>query len=359
MTLASDSVAMGRALETADFDYQLPVELIAQSPLERRDDSRLMVLDRETGSIHHSLFNKLSDWLAPGDLLVANNSRVIPARLHGNRVPSGGAVEILLLRRLDGGSWSALGKPAKRLKRGDRIEFPSRISGIEPASATVEQNLGDGELHLQFAEGVDDHLEFYGQAPVPPYITRALDDAARYQTVYATVPGSAAAPTAGMHFTGSMIEDLRRKGFQWVEVTLHVGLDTFRPVSAERVADHAVHREWCEVPVQTAQAIASCRQRRGRVIAIGTTVARTLETLGSKWSDENPVGFAGFTDTFIVPGHDWKLVGGLLTNFHLPRSTLLMLVSALAGREAILEAYAEAIRSRYRFYSFGDAMLIL
>lgn len=350
---------MSRPLETSDFDYQLPMELIAQSPLERRDDSRLMVLDRDTGSIHHSLFSRLSDWLAPGDLFVANNSRVIPARLHGNRVPSGGAVEILLLRRLDTGSWSALGKPAKRLKRGDCIEFPSRVSGIAPAKVRVDQNLGDGELLLQFEEGADERLDLYGQAPVPPYITRALDNAARYQTVYASVPGSAAAPTAGMHFTDTMIDDLRRTGFHWVEVTLHVGLDTFRPVTEAHIMDHAVHREWCEVPVRTAKAIAACRKRRGRVIAIGTTVARTLETLGRDWSDENPLGFAGFTDTFIVPGHCWKLVDGLLTNFHLPRSTLLMLVSALAGREAILEAYAEAARNRYRFYSFGDAMLIL
>jgi S-adenosylmethionine:tRNA ribosyltransferase-isomerase len=350
---------MSPLLETADFDYQLPTELIAQSPLERRDDSRLMVLDRDSGSVRHSVFKKLSDWLVPGDLLVANNSRVIPARLQGNRVPSGGGVEILLLRRLDAGSWRALGRPAKRLKRGDRVEFPSRVARKAPARMTVEENLGDGELLVQFAEGADERLDDYGQAPVPPYITRALDDAARYQTVYAAVPGSAAAPTAGMHFTDTMIEDLRRKGFQWAEVTLHVGLDTFRPVTEARVADHPVHREWCEVPLPTAQAIAACRKRRGRVVAIGTTVARTLETLGRDWNDENPLGFAGFTDTFILPGHQWTLVDGLLTNFHLPRSTLLMLVSALAGREAILEAYAEATRKRYRFYSFGDAMLIV
>lgn len=358
MTVAVNRTDVSRPLETADFDYDLPVELIAQSPLQQRDDSRLMVLDRETGAIHHSLFNRLSDWLAPGDLIVANNSRVIPARLQGNRVPSGGAVEILLLRRLDTGSWSALGKPAKRLKLGDRIEIPSRIPGKAPAMITIERNLGRGELILQFQEGIDERLEDYGQAPIPPYITRALGDAARYQTVYATIPGSAAAPTAGMHFTDAMIEDLRRRGFRWVEVTLHVGLDTFRPVTEKFVEDHAVHREWCEVPVETAEAIAACRRRRGRVIAIGTTVARTLETLGSNWSDENLAGFAGFTDTFIVPGHRWKLVDGLLTNFHLPRSTLLMLVSALAGKEAILQAYAEAARYRYRFYSFGDAMLI-
>jgi S-adenosylmethionine:tRNA ribosyltransferase-isomerase len=359
LTVVADRFAMSRQLETADFDYHLPAELIAQSPLQRRDDSRLMVLDRDTGAIHHSLFNRLSDWLVPGELFVANNSRVIPARLHGYRVPSGGAVEILLLRKLGTGSWSALGKPAKRLKPGDQLEFPARGSGVAPARVMVERNLGEGELLLRFHEGADERLDVYGEPPVPPYITHSLDDAARYQTVYATVPGSAAAPTAGMHFTDTMIDDLRGKGFHWAEVTLHVGLDTFRPVTAARVADHAVHREWCEVPVPTAQAVAACRKRRGRVIAIGTTVARTLETLGRDWSDEDPTGFAGFTDTFIVPGHHWKLVDGLLTNFHLPRSTLLMLVSALAGREAILEAYAEATRNRYRFYSFGDAMLIL
>jgi S-adenosylmethionine:tRNA ribosyltransferase-isomerase len=274
-------------------------------------------------------------------------------------VPSGGAVEILLLRRLAASSWRALAKPAKRLKRGDCIEFAARISGIVPARVNVEENLGDGEFLLQFEEGADERLDVYGEAPIPPYISLTLDDAERYQTVYASVPGSAAAPTAGMHFTDTMIDDLRRQGLQWAEVTLHVGLDTFRPVTAMRVSDHPVHREWCEVPIQTAQAIAGCRRRGGRVVAIGTTVARTLETLGRDWSDENPPSFAGFTDTFIVPGHRWTLVDGLVTNFHLPRSTLLMLVSALAGREVILEAYAEATRSRYRFYSFGDAMLIL
>jgi S-adenosylmethionine:tRNA ribosyltransferase-isomerase len=358
LTAVADQPAMSPALETADFDYQLPVELIAQTPLDRRDHSRLMVLDRDSGTIHHSMFNKLSDWLVPGDLLVANNSRVIPARLRGNRVPSGGAVEILLLRRRDTGTWSALAKPAKRLKPGDRIDLFAQDSGTAPAAVTVEENLGDGELLLQFEAGVEERLELFGEAPVPPYISQALEDAGRYQTVYASVPGSAAAPTAGMHFTRAMIEELRRQDIEWAEVTLHIGLDTFRPVTEARIADHPIHREWCEVPNQTARAIAACRQRRGRVIAVGTTVARTLETLGKDWRDDNPIGFAGFTDTFIVPGHRWKLVDCLLTNFHLPRSTLLVLVSALAGPEAILEAYTEATRNRYRFYSFGDAMLI-
>ena len=359
MTLAPEHQTTNQTLETADFDYLLPAELIAQEPLERRDDSRLMVLDRPSGTLHHSMFKRLGDWLSPGDLLVANNSRVIPGRLQGTRVPTGGAVEVLLLRRSEAGVWNGLAKPAKRLKRGDRLEFPSRSPGVPPAGAMVEQSLRDGEILLRFDDRADERLEAYGQAPIPPYITQALGDAARYQTVYAAVPGSAAAPTAGMHFTDAMIASLRSQGLEWAEVTLHVGLDTFRPVTEACVIDHPIHREWCEVPVETAQAIAACHARQGRVVAIGTTVARTLETFGRVWGNEATRGFAGFTDTFIVPGHHWKLVDALLTNFHLPRSTLLVLVSALAGREAILGAYAEAARERYRFYSFGDAMLIL
>jgi S-adenosylmethionine:tRNA ribosyltransferase-isomerase len=353
---ASSSIARG--LQTADFDYSLPTELIAQEPLQRRDDSRLLVLDRASRTIHHSRFRDLGDWLLPGDLLVANNSRVIPARLHGVRVGTGGAVEVLLLRRRDDGTWSALAKPAKRLKRGDRVEFAPRAPGTGPALAIVADNLGEGELLLGFGDLEDERLDAYGELPIPPYIRSVPEDATRYQTVYAAVPGSAAAPTAGMHFTPDLIEDLRQRGFDWAEVTLHVGLDTFRPVTAETVADHPIHQEWCEVPATTAEAIAECHGRGSRIIAVGTTVARTLETLGERWRDDDPVGFSGFTNTFIVPGHQWKLVDALLTNFHLPRSTLLMLVSALAGKEAILEAYAEAIRNRYRFFSFGDAMLI-
>ncbi len=349
---------MGSGLQTADFDYFLPTELIAQEPLPRRDDSRLLVLDRNSGAIHHSKFRSLADFLAPGDLFVANNSRVIPARLRGVRLRTGGAVEVLLLRRSSEGTWSALAKPAKRLKRGDRVGFAPRTPGTPGATAIVEENLGDGELLLRFGEQADERLEAYGELPIPPYIRSVPEDPTRYQTVYAALPGSAAAPTAGLHFTPDLIEDLRRKGFGWAEVTLHVGLDTFRPITADRVADHRIHQEWCDVSATTAEAIAACRSRGGRVVAVGTTVARTLETLGESWRDDAPAGFSGFTTTFIVPGHHWKLVDALLTNFHLPRSTLLMLVSALAGKEAILEAYAEAIRNRYRFYSFGDAMLI-
>ena len=280
------------------------------------------------------------------------------ARLRGKRVGTGGAVEILLLRRREDGAWSVLAKPAKRLKPGDSVEFAPHAPEAGPATAIVEDNLGGGELLLRFREEADEHLEAYGELPIPPYIRSVPADGTRYQTVYAAVPGSAAAPTAGMHFTPDLIENLRQRGFDWAEVTLHIGLDTFRPVTADCVADHSIHKEWCEVPVMTAETIAACRSRGNRVVAVGTTVARTLETLAEIWRDDDPVGFSGFTKMFILPGHRWNLVDALLTNFHLPRSTLLMLVSALAGKEAILRAYAAAIRNRYRFYSFGDAMLI-
>lgn len=347
----------GHELSTSAFDYDLPRELIAQTPLARRDASRLLVLNKGTGVIEHSSFDRLGEWLAAGDLLVANNSRVIPARLHGRRMPSGGAVELLLLRQEEG-RWRALGKPARRLRPGTMIVIPSRLDAAKPATAIIEENLGEGEVLVRFEHGEDQHLEAYGEAPLPPYIVEQLIDEERYQTVYGRLPGSAAAPTAGLHFTQGLIDKLHAQSIGWAEVTLHVGLDTFRPVSEERVADHVIHREWCEVSAETAEAIAACRKRGNRVVAVGTTAARTLETLGRSWNDDAPVTFSGMTDEFIVPGHRWRLVDALLTNFHLPRSTLLMLVSALAGRDAILGAYAEAIERGYRFYSFGDAMLI-
>lgn len=347
----------GTDLNLADFDYDLPASLIAQAPLAARDDSRLLVLDRESRSTHHSAISDLASWLAPGDLLVANNSRVIPARLRGNRVPSGGSVEVLLLR-LEGGVWSALARPAKRLRPGTRLEFPSSVPSVPAALAVIETNLGGGEVQIRFDDRADERLEAYGEMPLPPYVTRPLADGERYQTVYASLPGSAAAPTAGLHFTRELIATLQRNGIGWVEVTLHVGLDTFRPVTEERIEDHQIHREWCAVSGEAAEAIADCRRRGSRVVAVGTTAARTLETLGRRWSDEDPAGFSGFTNLFIIPGHHWTIVDALLTNFHLPRSTLLMLVSALAGRDVVLAAYEEAARVGYRFYSFGDAMLI-
>lgn len=358
MTAGVHPASIAARLEVADYEYDLPPELIAQSPLACRDGSRLMVLEKDSGAIHHAHFADLSHWLSPGDLLVANNSRVIPARLRGVRLPSGGKVEILLLHK-SGEVWSALGRPAKRLGPGMRLAFPSRAPSGAPASAIVEKTCGEGEVHLRFEEGADQRLDEYGETPLPPYINEPLADAERYQTTFSRVPGSVAAPTAGLHFTPEMIERLRFVGVAWAEVTLHVGLDTFRPMTGADARDHRIHSEWCEVSDETALAIAACRRRNGRVTAVGTTSARTLETLGRHWNDARPAGVRGMTDAFIVPGHHWALVDALLTNFHLPRSTLLLLVSALAGRESILLAYAEAIRHGYRFYSFGDAMLIV
>ena len=344
-------------LRTSDFDYNLPQELIAQTPLDRRDGSRLLVLDKATGQLAHSTFSSLSDYLVPGDLLVANNSRVIPARLYGQRDGTGGHVELLLLRP-DGNEWSALARPARKLKPGERLVFPARTPSVDPAIAVVTAQRGEGEIMVRFEEEADARLDDYGVAPLPPYITEQLEDDERYQTVYASQAGSAAAPTAGLHFTQELLMHLRAQGIEWTEVTLHVGLDTFRPIAVENVEEHHIHQEWCEVSQATADEIAACRRRGNRVVAVGTTAARTLETLGRTWNDEVPRGLAGMTAEFIVPGHDWKIVNALLTNFHLPRSTLMMLVSALAGRDAILTAYAEAVRRQYRFFSFGDAMLI-
>jgi S-adenosylmethionine:tRNA ribosyltransferase-isomerase len=355
--VTGDRPQIADSLRTSDFDYYLPQELIAQTPLDRRDASRLLVLDRSTGEVTHSTFADLASFLSPGDLLVANNSRVIPARLRGHREATGGSVELLLLRQ-QGGEWSALARPARKLKPGEQIVIPGRTPEVNPAIAVVSAQLGEGEITVRFESDADSRLYDYGVAPLPPYITTRLEDEERYQTVYATQDGSAAAPTAGLHFTPELVASLRAAGIGWAEVTLHVGLDTFRPVTVENVAEHHIHQEWCEVPQATADEIAACRRRGNRVVAVGTTAARTLETLGRTWDESDSRAFSGMTSEFIVPGHEWKIVDGLVTNFHLPRSTLLMLVSALAGREAILSAYAEAVNRQYRFFSFGDAMLI-
>jgi len=343
----------------ADFDYDLPAELIAQTPLPDRDGSRLLVVERATGRFTHAAMRGIGEWLEVGDLLVANNSRVLPARLVGRKCDTGGRVELLLLRPLDRTRWSALAKAARRLRAGSRLRIPA-LSGAAMPALEVEITAvgGDGLVELRFLED-DPRLDDYGVAPLPPYIRERLTDPERYQTVYASVIGSAAAPTAGLHFTPRLVEDLRARGIGWAEVTLHVGLDTFRPVTVERVGEHRIHREWCTVPDETAHAIAAAREGGKRVVAVGTTAARTLETLGGDWDPAAPRRMTAMTDLFIVPGYRWRVVDAMLTNFHLPRSTLLMMVSSLAGVETIRRAYDEAIRHRYRFFSFGDAMLIV
>lgn len=357
--MSDEEPAVDPRLRVDDFAYELPAELIAQTPLVDRDGSRLLVLDRGTGEVHHSKVRKLADWLSPGDLLVANNSRVLAARLCGTRVDSGGRVELLLLRRESPGVWSALAKPARRLRPGTRIEIPARNgSSVGVAMAAIVEQRANGEVLVELGEGVEDALHQYGSLPLPPYIRRELAESERYQTVYASTSGSAAAPTAGLHFTEELIQELDGVGIGWAEVTLHVGLDTFRPVTVDRVADHSIHQEWFSVSDPVAIRIAQAKREQRRIVAIGTTAARTLETLGQRWRSEEPRGASGLTSIFITPGYRWQMVDALLTNFHLPRSTLLMMVSALAEPSQIQRAYATAIAERYRFFSFGDAMLI-
>jgi len=344
-------------LLVADFDFDLPDHLIAQHPLPDRTASRLLVLDRLTGNLTHRSIRDLPHLLRPGDLLVANNSRVIPARMFGRRMDTGGRVELLLLEPAGGGNaWLALAKPAKRLKPGTVLDIAAR-DGAGTGSAEIIENLGDGVVRVSLAADVADNLDRFGSVPLPPYITAALDDPERYQTTYGSQPGSVAAPTAGLHITTELRESLQAQGIAWAEVTLHVGLGTFRPVTAERAIDHTMHAEWCSVSPETARRILACREHGGRVIAVGTTAARTLETWGTQ-TGLSADGYTGKTAIFITPGYRWTVVDGLLTNFHLPKSTLLMMVSALAGREAIKAAYQNAIAEGYRFYSFGDAMLI-
>lgn len=344
-------------LLVTDFDYELPQELIAQVPLVERDTSRMMVLDPAAHVITHGAIRDLAASLRRGDLLVANNTRVMPARIFTQKRDTGGRVELLLLHRDPSGEWTALAKPAKSLHVGTEL-FVSRDGG-EVAGLTVTAKREDGEVGIVFREGADFDLDSIGAVPLPPYIRERLGDADRYQTVYASVPGSAAAPTAGLHITGRLRAELAQAGIEWAEVTLHIGLDTFRPVTVDRVADHKIHREWCSVPRETAAAIATARANGGRVVAVGTTSARTLEMWGQRCEGERELGFDGWADLFITPGYRWRVIDGLLTNFHLPRSTLLMMVSSLAGSEMIRNAYAAAIEARYRFFSFGDAMLIL
>jgi S-adenosylmethionine:tRNA ribosyltransferase-isomerase len=345
-------------LRLDDFDYDLPTELIAQTPLADRAASRMLVVDPSTGIVTHSAIRALPDWLRPGDLVVANNTRVMPARLHALKSETGARVEFLLLHRDASGTWSALAKPAKKLRPGTRLDLHG-ASALERDAIEIMEVREDGEVALRFSIGVEERLDSFGETPLPPYIKTRLADPERYQTTYASELGSAAAPTAGLHVTPELRCRLNDRGVGWAEVTLHVGLDTFRPVTVERIAEHKIHSEWQRVPQATAVAIAETRRSGGRVIALGTTAARTLESLGRHWDDAAPKAESGWTEIFITPGYRWTLVDGLITNFHLPKSTLLMMVSALAGSGAIKAAYHAAVGQRYRFFSFGDAMLIL
>lgn len=339
-------------MKTHDFWYDLPEELIAQTPLAQRDSSRLLVLDRQTGAVCHRHFFDIVDYLKPGDCLVMNDSRVLPARLLGNR-PTGGAVELLLLKDLGNKKWECLAKPGRKLLEGQEVIF-----GDGKLTATVAQVLPDGNRVVEFHyEGIFlEVLEQLGKMPLPPYIKAELLDKERYQTVYSKEVGSAAAPTAGLHFTNELLEKIRNKGIQTAFVTLHVGLGTFRPVKADEISDHHMHAELCMISKETANLLNETKKSGGRIICVGTTSCRTLESL------VNEDGFfaekSKWTEIFIYPGYQFKAMDGLITNFHLPESTLVMLVSAFAGRENVLSAYSQAVQERYRFFSFGDAMFI-
>ena len=340
-------------MKTHDFYYDLPPELIAQTPLERRDASRLLTLDRKTGEVAHRHFYDIAELIQPGDCLVLNDSRVLPARLLGHREPTGGAVEVLLLKDEGGGVWECLTKPGRKTRTGTELSF-----GDGELTATVVGERDDGNKLVQFHyEGIFlEVLERLGKMPLPPYIKEELQDQERYQTVYSRVNGSAAAPTAGLHFTPELLQALRDKGVRLAYVTLHVGLGTFRPVKAEEVTEHHMHSEFCMISQETADLLNRTRENGGRIVCVGTTSCRTIESL----ADENGhfTARSAWTDIFIYPGYRFKAMDALITNFHLPESTLVMLVSAFAGREKILNAYKIAVQERYRFFSFGDAMYI-
>lgn len=342
----------GKILATKDFWYDLPEELIAQTPLEQRDTSRLMCLNRETGEVSHKHFYDIIDYLQPGDCLVMNDSRVLPARLLGHR-PTGGAVEVLLLRDLGNKCWECLCKPGRKMQVGHEVIF-----GDGELTATVKSVQEDGNRILEFHyEGIFlEVLERLGKMPLPPYIKAELADQERYQTVYSREVGSAAAPTAGLHWTNELLDKARSKGVKTAFVTLHVGLGTFRPVKAENILEHHMHAELCMMSGETAAVLNETKAAGGRVICVGTTSCRTLESLVNE--DGTFGAKSKWTEIFIYPGYTFKAMDGLITNFHLPESTLVMLVSAFAGRENVLKAYAEAVKERYRFFSFGDAMFI-
>lgn len=337
------------------FDFHLPEELIAQTPLEQRDASRLMVLNKETGSVKHHMFHDLLDYVQEGDCLVLNDTRVLPARLFGTKEDTGANIEVLLLKQTQGDTWETLVKPAKRVKEGTVISF-----GDGRLTAVCKETSDQGGRLLEFNyEGIFyEVLEQLGEMPLPPYIKERLDDQERYQTVFAREQGSAAAPTAGLHFTEEMLEQLKEKGVHIAFLTLHVGLGTFRPVSVDDLEEHDMHSEFYQVSEGTAALLNSVREKGGRIISVGTTSTRTLETIATEHKGKF-VASSGWTNIFIFPGYEFKAIDGMITNFHLPKSTLIMLVSALAGRENVISAYEQAVAEKYRFFSFGDAMLIL
>ena len=340
-------------MKTSDFYFDLPEELIAQDPLEDRTSSRLLVLDKETGKTEHHVFRDILDMVSPGDCMVLNNTKVIPARLYGSKEDTGAGIEILLLKRLEKDLWECLVKPGKKCKPGARIIF-----GDGRLKAEIKETKEDGNRLISFEyEGIwEEVLDALGEMPLPPYITHKLQDKNRYQTVYAKYEGSAAAPTAGLHFTRDLLEQIEEKGVKIAYVTLHVGLGTFRPVKVDDVTNHHMHSEYYEVTEETARIVNETKAKGGRIICVGTTSCRTVESA----STEDGVLHAGCgnTEIFIYPGYKFKILDALITNFHLPESTLVMLVSALSGKDQVLNAYEEAIKERYRFFSFGDAMFV-
>lgn len=340
-------------MKVEDFDYYLPEKLIAQTPLEKRDTSRLMVLDKTTGKIEHKHFYNIVDYLEEGDTLVLNDTKVLPARLIGEKEETKAVIEILLLKNISGDDWECLVKPARRIKVGTIVTFGS---GELKAKCIKEEPEGIRHFTLIYDGILMEILEHLGTMPLPPYIHEKLKDQSRYQTVYAKEIGSAAAPTAGLHFTKELLEQLTKKGVNIAYITLHVGLGTFRPVSVDKVEEHEMHSEYYQMTKETAELLKKTKETKKRIIAVGTTSTRTLETIMTKYNEFTEC--SGWTNIFIYPGYKFKAIDALITNFHLPKSTLVMLVSALAGRENILNAYKTAVQEEYRFFSFGDAMLI-
>ncbi len=341
-------------MKTSDFYYELPKELIAQTPVEPRDSSRLLVLDRRDGSVEHRHFYDIIDYLREGDLIVANDSRVLPARIFGVKDGTGARVEFLLLKQISGNRWETLCKPGKKAREGASFTFGD---GLLRAKVAEVRDDGNRVVDFDCDESFFATLDKIGQMPLPPYITAELQDKERYQTVYSHELGSAAAPTAGLHFTEELMDRIRQKGIKIAYVTLHVGLGTFRPVKVDDVTRHKMHSEHYEIPAETARLINETKQNGGRVIAVGTTSCRTLESVATQYGAVKPC--EGYTDIFIYPGYPFKVLDGLVTNFHLPESTLIMLVSAFAGYDNVMNAYKIAVEERYRFFSFGDAMIII